>query len=188
MSGNDLLLQHIVPGLGCIIAFVMFSSPLKAVMQVQKQRHLGVWASYAPGCRSRCPEEGLVAIGAPCRRGSGPRPADRAGGRGAAPRLAAGTPPPGASPNAPAAAAPQDLNPLPMVAIWANCTAWLIYAFIKADPYVFFANEPGLLLGIYMTVVCYGYADGKVGGRGCPGGVGVTAGCSASRAVLRCGW
>ncbi len=56
----------------------------------------------------------------------------------------------------------QELNPLPMVAIWANCTAWLVYAYMKADYYVFFANEPGLLLGIYMTIICYGFAEPKV--------------------------
>ena len=35
---------------------------------------------------------------------------------------------------------PQDLNPLPLVAIIANCAAWLIYGCINADPYVITAN------------------------------------------------
>lgn len=57
---------------------------------------------------------------------------------------------------------PQDLNPLPLVAIIANCTGWLLYGCILADPYVIAANWPGLLLGIFMTVTCYGFADLKV--------------------------
>lgn len=40
----------------------------------------------------------------------------------------------------------QDLNPLPLVAIIGNCTAWLLYGCINRDPYVIAANEPGLLL------------------------------------------
>lgn len=41
---------------------------------------------------------------------------------------------------------PQDLNPLPLVAIIANCTSWMLYGCINRDPYVIAANEPGLLL------------------------------------------
>ncbi|PNH08322.1 hypothetical protein TSOC_005152 [Tetrabaena socialis] len=54
-----------------------------------------------------------------------------------------------------------DLNPLPLVAIIANCTAWILYGCINEDPYVIIANEPGLLLGLFMTVSCYGFADPK---------------------------
>ncbi|KAG2445268.1 hypothetical protein HYH02_008735 [Chlamydomonas schloesseri] len=92
---KKLFLHHLAPGLGCIIAFLMFVSPLKTVLQVRANKHLG------------------------------------------------------------------DLNPLPLVAIIANCAGWLIYGCINADPYVIAANEPGLLLGIFMTVSCYGFADPK---------------------------
>ncbi|KAG2501967.1 hypothetical protein HYH03_000463 [Edaphochlamys debaryana] len=90
---EELLLKHIAPGLGCIIAFLMFVSPLKTVLQVRANKHLG------------------------------------------------------------------DFNPLPLVAIIANCTGWLLYGCINADVYVICANEPGLLLGVFMTVSCYGFAD-----------------------------
>ncbi|GLC44702.1 hypothetical protein PLESTB_000972900 [Pleodorina starrii] len=95
MDFKELLLKHIAPGLGCIIAFLMFVSPLKAVLQVRASKHLG------------------------------------------------------------------DLNPLPLVAIIANCTAWLLYGCVNADPYVILANEPGLLLGVFMTISCYAFADIK---------------------------
>lgn len=49
-----------------------------------------------------------------------------------------------------------------MVAIWANCTAWLVYAFLTHDPYVLASNVPGLLLGAFMTLSCYGHADDNV--------------------------
>lgn len=96
MAGDNVFLEHVVPSLGCLVAFLMFASPFKAVLQVRKQKSLG------------------------------------------------------------------DVNPLPFVAMWANCTAWLVYAFLKGDVYVFFSNEPGLLLGAFMTVSCYGYADAKI--------------------------
>lgn len=92
---KELALKHVAPGLGCIIAFLMFFSPFKAVMQIRQSKFLG------------------------------------------------------------------DLNPLPLVAIIANCTGWLLYGCILADPYVIAANWPGLLLGIFMTVTCYGFADLK---------------------------
>ncbi|GFR43451.1 hypothetical protein Agub_g4534 [Astrephomene gubernaculifera] len=93
---EDLVLKHIAPGMGCVVAFLMFLSPLKTVLQARANKHLG------------------------------------------------------------------DLNPLPLVAIIANCAGWLLYGSIARDPYVILANEPGLLLGIFMTVSCYGFADIKV--------------------------
>ena len=61
-EGDDaFLLHHLVPGLGCLVALSMFASPLRAVLQVKKQRKLG------------------------------------------------------------------DLNPLPLVAIIANCCGWMVY-------------------------------------------------------------
>lgn len=56
----------------------------------------------------------------------------------------------------------QSLNPLPLVAMWANCVAWLVYSFITVDVYVLASNIPGLLLGSFMTITCYGFADEKV--------------------------
>lgn len=56
----------------------------------------------------------------------------------------------------------QALNPLPMVAMWANCVGWVVYSFINRDYYVLASNVPGLLLGTFMTISCYGLADEKV--------------------------
>jgi hypothetical protein len=62
----------------------------------------------------------------------------------------------------------QSLNPLPYIAMWANCVAWLVYAFLITDPYVLASNVPGVLIASYMAVSCYGYADEKVRhARGC---------------------
>jgi len=95
MDTRELILKHLAPGLGCIVAFIMFFSPFKAVQAVRKSGTLG------------------------------------------------------------------DLNPLPLVAIIANCLGWLVYGSVLRDPYVIAANEPGLLLGVYMTVTAYGYASPK---------------------------
>eukprot|EP00878_Enallax_costatus_P035882 GHUV01040127.1.p1 GENE.GHUV01040127.1~~GHUV01040127.1.p1 ORF type:complete len:217 (+),score=21.48 GHUV01040127.1:162-812(+) len=92
---GDLLMKHIAPGLGCVVAWLLFSSPFKAVLQVRQSRALG------------------------------------------------------------------SLNPLPLVAMWANCVAWLVYSFITTDVYVLASNIPGLLLGSFMTISCYGFADEK---------------------------
>lgn len=39
---------------------------------------------------------------------------------------------------------------------------WLVYGSITQDIYVIIANEPGLLLGVYMAISAYGVADAKV--------------------------
>jgi len=45
-----------------------------------------------------------------------------------------------------------DFNPLPMPIIFGNCLGWLTYSYLKKDPFVFAANAPGLLLGIWYTM------------------------------------
>ncbi|MEW5307951.1 MAG: hypothetical protein WDW38_010608 [Sanguina aurantia] len=88
--------QHLAPALGCVVAFIMFVSPLWSVLDIRKQQQLG------------------------------------------------------------------NLNPVPLVAIIANCAIWLIYGCINQDVYVILANLPGLHLGFFMTVSCYGFAGGKL--------------------------
>ena len=86
----------------------------------------------------------------------------------------------------------QSLNPTPFVLIAANCAAWVgcalpqgsnihalllllplpqktfrhqpgcRYAYIKGDPFVFMANDPGLLSGLFLTVSAYGLAGPQV--------------------------
>lgn len=56
----------------------------------------------------------------------------------------------------------QDLNPIPFPIVIANCVAWVAYAIVSKDPYVFLANDPGVLLGLFYTLSAYGYADVKV--------------------------
>ena len=56
----------------------------------------------------------------------------------------------------------QELNPIPFPVVVANCVAWVGYAIVNKDPYVFLANDPGLLLGLFYTLSAYGYADVKV--------------------------
>lgn len=56
----------------------------------------------------------------------------------------------------------QELNPIPFPVVVANCMAWVAYAIVSKDPYVFLANDPGLLLGLFYTFSAYGYADAKV--------------------------
>lgn len=40
--------------------------------------------------------------------------------------------------------------------------AWVAYAIVSKDVYVFLANDPGLLLGLFYTLSAFGYADAKV--------------------------
>lgn len=101
-SVRDLILHHVAPGLGVLVALSMFASPLSAVLSIKKAKRLGAF------------------------------------------------------------------NPLPLIAIIANCTCWMVYGCLKADPYVIAANEPGLLLGLFMSLTCYGFADAKVSGSGAP--------------------
>ncbi|KAL3130843.1 hypothetical protein ABBQ38_000175 [Trebouxia sp. C0009 RCD-2024] len=54
-----------------------------------------------------------------------------------------------------------ELNPIPFPVVIANCMAWVAYALVSKDPYVFLANDPGLLLGLFYTFSAYGYADTK---------------------------
>jgi solute carrier family 50 protein (sugar transporter) len=35
-----------------------------------------------------------------------------------------------------------------------NCIGWMIYGCQKRDWYLFWANLPGLLLGLYYSVTC----------------------------------
>ncbi len=62
----------------------------------------------------------------------------------------------------PTARVMQDLNPIPFPVVVANCVAWVGYSIVNKDPYVFMANDPGLLLGLFYTLSAYGYADAKV--------------------------
>lgn len=38
-----------------------------------------------------------------------------------------------------------------------NCTVWCVYAFLKKDKYVFLANFPGILLGIFTVLTAFHY-------------------------------
>lgn len=96
LDARTLIMEHIAPGLGGVVALAMFMSPLRAVLAVRASKLLG------------------------------------------------------------------DLNPLPLVAIIANCASWILYGCIQADVYVILANEPGLMLGIFMAVSCYGFAAPEV--------------------------
>jgi hypothetical protein len=42
MNTQDILLKHVCPGVGNVIALIMFCSPLPAVLRVNKAKNLGV--------------------------------------------------------------------------------------------------------------------------------------------------
>lgn len=58
-----------------------------------------------------------------------------------------------------------DLNPIPFPIVVANCIAWVGYGIVNKDAYVFLANDPGILLGMFYTLSAYGYADIKTRNR-----------------------
>ncbi len=56
----------------------------------------------------------------------------------------------------------RDLNPVPWPAITGNCIAWIGYSYIKRDWFVFAANEPGFIMGIFYSLTAINLApNGK---------------------------
>jgi len=51
------------------------------------------------------------------------------------------------------------LNPIPFAMSLANCVAWLGYGFVTKNPFVFYANGLGVLLGLYSTMTGVRLAD-----------------------------
>eukprot|EP00882_Tetradesmus_deserticola_P003298 GHRQ01003493.1.p1 GENE.GHRQ01003493.1~~GHRQ01003493.1.p1 ORF type:complete len:378 (+),score=125.18 GHRQ01003493.1:486-1619(+) len=92
LTTSDILLKHVCPGLGVGIAFVLFSSPLKAVLEVNRKKSVG------------------------------------------------------------------ELNVLPFMAMAANCFAWIMYAYVGLDWYLYFGNIPGLTLGMFYVLTCYKFS------------------------------
>lgn len=50
-----------------------------------------------------------------------------------------------------------ELNPVPWAFIFANCAAWLHYSYVIANPYAFFSNALGALLGLFYTLTAMSY-------------------------------
>lgn len=50
-------------------------------------------------------------------------------------------------------------NALPFPFILANCVAWVSYALVKQDIFVFLANEAGVFMGMFFTLSAYGVAN-----------------------------
>jgi solute carrier family 50 protein (sugar transporter) len=47
-------------------------------------------------------------------------------------------------------------NPRPFPVVLANCVSWIIYSTLISDYFLFFANAPGSMVGMYFTLVGYG--------------------------------
>ena len=58
-----------------------------------------------------------------------------------------------------AAGALGNLNPVPWAMILANCVAWLHYGYLKANPFIFFSNALGTLLGLFYTMTGVALGD-----------------------------
>lgn len=56
----------------------------------------------------------------------------------------------------------QSTNALPFPFILANCVAWVSYALVKQDIFVFLANEAGVFMGMFFTLSAYGVANPQV--------------------------
>lgn len=154
MASDSIIMNHVAPALGVIVACMLFASPIKAVRAVRLQHQLGVSAT-APGTSQKLclafamPEPVAPSLHFEDSPEANKRPCHLTS---LAHHLAA--------------LLSQSLNPLPYVPMWANCVAWLVYAFLIADPYVLASNVPGVLIASYMTISCYGYADDRVGQPG----------------------
>jgi len=51
-----------------------------------------------------------------------------------------------------------DLNPVPWAAIVCNCAAWIGYSYFKKDWFVYLANQPGLVMGLFYSLTALGLA------------------------------
>lgn len=58
-----------------------------------------------------------------------------------------------------------EMNPLPYVAMVANCVAWLLYGTLTHDFYVYASNIFGLLLGFFYIFTTYKFAAEKAQDR-----------------------
>jgi solute carrier family 50 protein (sugar transporter) len=134
----DLFLHHIVPGIGCLVALAMFASPLKAVLLVRKRTHLGElnplpFVAIIANCAGRLLP--MHHSGRTLRRSTSETKAD--------------------------IVQPKSKNckgDMFYVVLPCFFIGWLIYGCLHRDPYVIAANVPGLLLGFFMTLSCYGFA------------------------------
>lgn len=43
-----------------------------------------------------------------------------------------------------------------------NCAAWIFYAMLLKDYYIYFGNMPGLLLGLFYVQTCYKFSKEAV--------------------------
>ncbi|KAK9808574.1 hypothetical protein WJX73_010693 [Symbiochloris irregularis] len=50
-------------------------------------------------------------------------------------------------------------NPLPFPLIFGNCCAWVAYAYVKHDIFVFLANDFGIIFGLFFTLSAYGVSN-----------------------------
>lgn len=55
-----------------------------------------------------------------------------------------------------------ELNALPFAAMCVNCTAWVFYALLLTDWYIYFGNLPGMLLGMFYVLTCYKFSKEAV--------------------------
>ena len=53
------------------------------------------------------------------------------------------------------------LNPVPWPAITGNCAAWIGYSYFKKDWFVFLANQPGFLMGLFYTFTAVGLSSSR---------------------------
>ena len=56
-----------------------------------------------------------------------------------------------------------DLNPVPFVSIFGNCMAWLGYSMTTQDNFLFGANLPGLLMGLFYSISAIRLVDAATG-------------------------
>jgi len=50
------------------------------------------------------------------------------------------------------------LNPVPWPAITGNCAAWIGYSYFKKDWFVYLANQPGFLMGVFYSLTAIALA------------------------------
>lgn len=135
---SSVLLTYVFPAIGCVISLLTFSSSFVAVLQVRRTKRLGVSV-----CRHHFATR-FTWIAAD----------ETHGVTCVSPHVTSST--------ARDLHALQELNPIPYTGILGLTSGQVIYGSLIKNWFVFFANAPGLLIGLWLILSTVPHATPKV--------------------------
>ena len=132
-AASSILLTYVFPTIGCIISLLTFSSSFVAVLQVRKSKRLGV------SCRFAYDHCTLVVLPATTQHVVASKVNSHRH-----------------------CGAVQELNPIPYTGILGLTSGQVVYGSLIKNWFVFFANAPGLLIGLWLILSTLPHATPKV--------------------------